>query len=122
MQNRAAEHLPARVGFPNKRPGALLGFWECQTNATLPPYSGEYAELEQHLYARRRVGQNRDVINDQADKNPQLEGKRGAEPGWLADDELTRDWLQLVQEYRSECDASDRRRLLNDPATGEATS
>ena len=36
-----------------------------------------------------------------------------AEGGWLPDDELTRDWLQLVQQYRAECDAADRARLEN---------
>jgi hypothetical protein len=59
---------------------------------------------------------------DFADISQQFEGKRGSEPGWLVDDELTRYWLQLVQQYRSECDAADRRRLLDDPANGEATS
>ncbi|MCI0457496.1 MAG: hypothetical protein L0Z62_11045 [Gemmataceae bacterium] len=48
--------------------------------------------------------------------------KHGAEPGWLPDDELTRDWLQLVKQYRSECDEADRRRLQQDAATGEGTS
>ena len=65
---------------------------------------------------------NREVTNNLPDKNAPLEAKRGAEPGWLADDELTRAWLQIVQQYRSECDASDRRRLLDDPATGETAS
>jgi hypothetical protein len=49
-------------------------------------------------------------------------GGRGAEPGWLPDDELTRDWLQIVQQYRSECDLADRHRLLNEEGAGEATS
>ena len=31
--------------------------------------------------------------------------------GWLPDDELTRDWLEQVQQYRAECDAADRARL-----------
>jgi hypothetical protein len=35
----------------------------------------------------------------------------GAPGGWLPDDELTRDWLQLVDQYRAECDAADRERL-----------
>jgi hypothetical protein len=48
--------------------------------------------------------------------------ERGAGPGWLPDDELTRDWLQLVQQYRSECDATDRQRLLGEGETAEATS
>jgi hypothetical protein len=51
-----------------------------------------------------------------------VEVKHGAEPGWLPDDELTRDWLRLVEQYRSECDEADRRRLQQDVATGEGTS
>jgi hypothetical protein len=39
----------------------------------------------------------------------------GAPGGWLPDDELTRDWLQLVQGYRAECDAADRERLGEAP-------
>lgn len=31
--------------------------------------------------------------------------------GWLTDDELTRAWLDQVQQYRQECDNADRRRL-----------
>jgi hypothetical protein len=37
--------------------------------------------------------------------------------GWLPNDELTREWLDLVQQYRGECDATDRARvgLTEDP-------
>lgn len=35
----------------------------------------------------------------------------GSEGGWLPDDELTQDWLQLMQQYRAECDVADRARL-----------
>jgi hypothetical protein len=70
---------------------------------------------------RRKLSRNRET-NEPAAKNHQLEEKPGAKPGWLADDELTRDWLQLVQQFRAECDASDRRRLVNEPPSGEATS
>jgi hypothetical protein len=122
MQNRAAGPLPARAAQPNERPNPLPVYWERQTNATLPPYGDEYAELEPHLYARCGANRDREVINGLAHAERQQEGKRGAEPGWLPDDELTRDWLQLMQQYRSECDASDRRRILNDPATGETAS
>jgi hypothetical protein len=38
----------------------------------------------------------------------------GSEPGWLPDDDLTREWRQEVETYRAECDAADRARL--DPA------
>jgi hypothetical protein len=45
----------------------------------------------------------------------------GAQAGWLPDDELTRDWLQHMQQYRLECDAADRERLGIAPGQ-EATS
>jgi len=38
-------------------------------------------------------------------------------PGWLPEDELTREWLDAVEVYRKECDSADRRRILGeDPA------
>jgi hypothetical protein len=33
--------------------------------------------------------------------------------GWLPDDEVTQEWIQLMQQYRAECDAADRARLEN---------
>jgi len=39
--------------------------------------------------------------------------------GWLPEDELTREWLDAVQEYRQEGDEADRQRLLNDPENGQ---
>jgi hypothetical protein len=38
--------------------------------------------------------------------------------GWLPDDELTKEWLQHVQQYRAECDAADRAQLQDDPPHG----
>ncbi len=32
--------------------------------------------------------------------------------GWLPDDELTQEWLQHMRDYRAECDAEDRARIL----------
>ena len=37
-----------------------------------------------------------------------------ATAGWLPDDDLTRDWLQSVEEYRQECDLADRKRILGE--------
>ena len=48
--------------------------------------------------------------------------KFSAAPGWLPDEELTRGWLRLVEEYRAECDAADRRRFLDEAASGEGGS
>lgn len=36
-----------------------------------------------------------------------------AERGWLPDDELTQEWIQLMQQYCAECDAADHERLEN---------
>src|SRR5438046_2761640 len=41
--------------------------------------------------------------------------------GWLPDDELTRSWLEQVQQYRAECDADDRARLGNSPDQEETS-
>jgi hypothetical protein len=41
--------------------------------------------------------------------------------GWLADDELTREWRQHMQEYRDECDAADRKRLGVSPPQEKAS-
>lgn len=34
--------------------------------------------------------------------------------GWLPDDEITREWLQAIQDYRDQCDREDRARILNE--------
>jgi len=46
----------------------------------------------------------------------------GSESGWLPDDELTQDWIHLVQQYRAECDAADRERLGGAPDQEEPSS
>jgi hypothetical protein len=46
----------------------------------------------------------------------------GLEAGWLPDDEITRDWLQNIQQYRGECDAADRERLDKAPDPEETPS
>jgi hypothetical protein len=43
--------------------------------------------------------------------------------GWLPDDELTRDWLKAVEEYRQKCDREDRERdLAEEGANGESST
>jgi hypothetical protein len=42
--------------------------------------------------------------------------------GWLADDELTKEWYQAIEEYRRECDEADRRRILGESAEEKAAS
>jgi hypothetical protein len=49
-----------------------------------------------------------------------LTAAAGSEPGWLPDDEWTREWLQEVEAYRVECDAADRARL--DPAAPQESA
>jgi hypothetical protein len=36
-----------------------------------------------------------------------------APAGWLPDDELTREWLEQVRQFRQQCDEADRQRLLS---------
>jgi predicted RNase H-like HicB family nuclease len=38
-----------------------------------------------------------------------------AHAGWLPDDELTHEWREAVEQYRRECDAVDRQRILGEP-------
>src|ERR1051325_1673292 len=42
--------------------------------------------------------------------------------GWLPDDDLTKEWLQHIQDYRAECDARDQQELeeLERLESGEA--
>jgi predicted RNase H-like HicB family nuclease len=51
-----------------------------------------------------------------------VEAKPMARTGWLPDDELTQEWLQHVQDYRAECDAADRRRILGEVESEEEPS
>jgi hypothetical protein len=88
-------------------------------NATIPPYGDEYAEIHRHLYARCKLILR--VVPEKPDNTP-LGRKSGVEPGWLPDDELTREWLQYVEEYRSECDAADREEPPNNGEAGQAAS
>lgn len=37
-----------------------------------------------------------------------------APAGWLPDDDLTREWREAVEQYRRECDAMDRQRILGE--------
>jgi predicted RNase H-like HicB family nuclease len=34
--------------------------------------------------------------------------------GWLPEDDLTREWREAVEQYRRECDAADRQRVLGE--------
>lgn len=72
-------------------------------NATASPSSDEYKVIAQYLYAWVQPS----VVTPKPHKAV-LGRKSGAEPGWLPDDDLTRRWLQYVEEYRAECDAADR--------------
>ena len=42
--------------------------------------------------------------------------------GWLPDDELTREWLQAVRQFRDDADEADRRRLSEGAAEGKTAS
>jgi hypothetical protein len=51
-----------------------------------------------------------------------VSGTRTPTSGWLPDDELTRDWLKQVEQFRAECDTADRARLDPVPAQQETAS
>src|SRR5262245_23997978 len=42
--------------------------------------------------------------------------------GYLPDDDLTREWLDAVEEYRKACDAADRERILGESPDEKAAS
>jgi len=46
----------------------------------------------------------------------------GPKGGWLPEDDLTREWLQAVQQFRDECAEADRRRLSESPSEDKAAS
>lgn len=41
---------------------------------------------------------------------------------WLPDDDLTRQWLEAVEEYRRECDVADRRRIIGESKDEETNT
>jgi len=92
---------------------------EQPSNATIPPFDDEYGEIQRHLYVQCKP--KRSVVPEKADKIP-LGRKSGTEPGWLPDDELTREWLKYIEEYRAACDAADREESPNDGVAGQAGS
>ena len=99
------EPLPEGRGF-----AAHLG---APFNLSAEAVTAEEAHHRVAALLHRRIQQGLEVRA----LNVPVAVERGAEPGWLRDDELTCDWLQLVQQYRSECDVADRRRFLDDAET-----
>jgi hypothetical protein len=69
-------------------------------------------ELTSALLERLRAG----------DKVLLLNLPPASSPGWLPDDELTREWLQAVETYRQECDEADRGRILGEAAVPREAS
>ena len=43
-------------------------------------------------------------------------------PGWLPDDDLTREWRQNVEDYRRERDVEEKGRILGEPEDGKEAS
>jgi hypothetical protein len=124
MKNATCE--PFKLSETRYRIAARFPTWnkkgERPQNATIPPFDDDYAELEHHMYVQFELSKRPGVVPERAKKSLPLGRKSGAEPGWLPADELTREWLQYVEEYRRECDTADRKRLQNDEEHREATS
>ncbi|MBI2806837.1 MAG: hypothetical protein HYX68_17800 [Planctomycetes bacterium] len=88
------EPLPARPGFSARLAASIDISAE---GATADEAEQKLAEL---VYEKLRNGTEL--------RTPRLGVPRG---GWLPDDELTREWLQHMKDYRDECDARDREEL-----------
>ena len=114
-----AFHEPCMASGTENRSRLWRKQGEQPSNATMPPFGDGYAEIQQHLYLTCEPKPL--VVPDKLD-NPPLGRKSGTEPGWLPDDELTREWLKYVEEYRSACDAADREESPNNGVAGEAAS
>jgi hypothetical protein len=97
------KHFSARLGSP----------FNLSAEAATPEEA--HQKLAELLQLRMQQGLTLRAINVPAAV------QAGAEPGWLVDDELTREWLQQVQQFRAESDAGDRRRLGIEPAGDEGT-
>ena len=95
------EPLPDRSGFAAHLAAPL------QLSATAATAEEAHRQLMALLQRRLQEG-----MQIRALTIPVSAGS-GAHGGWLPDDELTRDWLQLVEQYRAECDTADRERLDN---------
>ena len=70
-------------------------------SASAPTAEAARRSLASLLQRRMEEGIELRVLNVPAPVN-------GTAGGWLPDDELTRDWLGAVEDYRAECDAADR--------------
>ncbi len=90
------EPLADRTGFT----ASLTAPFNVSVAASTP----EEAERQLAELVQRRI-QEGTILRVLRVPNP---AGTAAQAGWLPDDELTRDWLEQVKQYRSECDAADR--------------
>jgi hypothetical protein len=104
------EPLPDRSGFTAHlaAPFAL--------SVTAPTAEAAHRQLAALLQRRLQQGIELRTLTVPVSGTERLQG------GWLPDDELTRDWLRLVAEYRAECDAADRERLDSTLAAEELSA
>jgi hypothetical protein len=104
------EPLPDRSGFTAYLAAPL------QLSAAAATPEEAHRQLAALLQRRLQQGTELRTLTVPVTASGRLAG------GWLPDDEVTRDWQQLVQEYRAECDAADRARLGTDPDQSESPS
>lgn len=90
------EPLPDRSGFTAR----LAASFDVSATAATP----EEAHRQLAVLVQHRIEDGMEL------RTLHVPGAAGGGPegGWLPDDELTRDWLQLVQQYRAECDVADQ--------------
>ena len=77
-------------------------------NLTVEATTAEEAQRQLTEALRRRLQQGAELrsISVRPLSSP------GPQGGWLPEDDLTREWLQAVQQFRDECDEADRRPTL----------
>ncbi len=107
MSDNATLQVPVLIEALDDRPGYAARLGE-PFNLSVEADSAEEAlrQLSQAVQQRLQGGA-RLVPLALPMKFPGL-----ARADWLPDDELTREWREAVEQYRRDCDAADRRRIL----------
>jgi len=104
------EPLPDRSGYSARLGGPF--------DLTAQAPTAEEARQQLAVLVQRRLEQGAELQPIRVSAPPSVV----ANGGWLPNDDLTREWLDNIQQYREECDREDRHRLLDEPADGKAAS
>ena len=109
MSNNAPMQLPVLVEALRDRPGYVARLGE-PFNVTAEADSPEDALRQLANAVQQRLQAGAKVLPLTLPR----QFPSPARAGWLPDDELTREWHEAVEQYRRECDAADRQRILGE--------